>query len=467
MKITETLSKKLSLVKNTRLAKGVQTAIFLGLSAILICGLLQTHLLQKGNLLLVEVDGLQIGLISSEEALNEILDALNEEAADYYGMPVRAEEKVTYSEVFLPMEKGEPDKISAQLRNMLSYKVAARMVSVNGIDVLPLATEDEVALLYEQMASAFTPNSSNVLLEDVQVDERITTRDYYCYPEEISNAETLAAILLRGTDRREVYLVSRGDSLWKIARDYSLSVDELKEANPQIKGDRLQIGDELSLIVPEPMVNVYTVERLTIEEKIPFSVKHVNDDSLWKMQTQIIEAGEYGIKEIVYQVTRENGVETTRTFMSEEVVKEPKTQLVAQGTATIPSRGTGDFLWPVAGGGRITSGYGWRSGGFHSGLDVGARKGTSVLAADSGVVVFSGWDGGYGNSVVIFHGNYYTRYGHNTENKVSAGQAVNKGDVIGTVGITGQATGYHLHFEVRTGGVYGKAYDPLDFFSPN
>ena len=91
---------------------------------------------------------------------------------------------------------------------MLSYKVAAQMVTVNGKDILPLSSEKDVDSLYEIVANAFISPKENVLLENVQVEEKISTRDYYCYPEEICDVETVANVLLRGTDRREVYLVS-------------------------------------------------------------------------------------------------------------------------------------------------------------------------------------------------------------------------------------------------------------------
>ena len=184
------------------------------------------------------------------------------------------------------------------------------------------------------------------------------------------------------------------------------------------------------------------------------------------MQNEVVEEGKLGIKEVEYQITRENGKETSREIIQERIIAEPEPQLVARGTAEIPTKGTGNFIWPVEGGGRINSGYGWRSGRFHAGVDIGARNGTPILAADSGVVVFEGWDGGYGNSIVIFHGHYYTRYAHNSQNKVATGQAVSKGQVIANMGSTGRSTGYHLHFEVRTGGIYGNTLNPLDFFSP-
>ncbi len=443
-----------------------KAAIFFLFCGAILWGGMYIFLLQKGDLYMVEMNGLKIGLLADEDALEEILGRLEREAAEYYGRPVQAEENVTARKVFLPLEEEQPEKVYAQLHNMLSYKVAAKMVIVNEKDVLPLKSEKDVDLLYEMVASAFIPQKENVLLENIETAEKITTREYYCNPEEISSPETLAAVLLRGTDRKETYLVSRGDSLWKIARDYSLSVDKLKEANPQLQGEKLQIGDEINLIVPEPLVNVITVERLIAEEKIPFETRYTSDSSLWKMQSKVVEEGKFGIKEIEYQITRENGKETSRDIVRQRIVADPEPQLVARGTAEIPSKGTGSFLWPVEGGGRITSGYGWRSGGFHAGVDIGASKKTAVLAADSGVVVFEGWDGGYGNSIVIFHGHYYTRYAHNCQNKVSAGQAVNKGQVIGYVGSTGRATGCHLHFEVRTGGIYGSTLNPLSFFSP-
>jgi murein DD-endopeptidase MepM/ murein hydrolase activator NlpD len=316
------------------------------------------------------------------------------------------------------------------------------------------------------VAVAYLPTSANVSLEAVELGENLSSEIHYAYAEEIVDVETVAAILLRGTDRKEIYLVSRGDCLSTIARDYNLSVAELRDANPQINGDLIRVGDALSLIVPEPIVNVITIERMTAEERIPFRTEYTYDSNMWRMQTKVVKPGVFGTREVVYQITRENGVEIDRKKTEEKVVKDPVTQITARGTSDIPSRGTGSFIWPVAGGGRITSAYGWRSGGFHAGVDIGAKIGTSVLAADSGVVVFVGSEGGYGLSVVIYHGHYYTRYAHNSQNLVSNGQAVNKGQVIAKVGSTGRSTGPHLHFEIRTGSMHGPTINPLNFFSP-
>lgn len=126
-----------------------------------------------------------------------------------------------------------------------------------------------------------------------------------------------------------------------------------------------------------------------------------------------------------------------------------------------------EFLWPVPGVYKITSKFGPRVDpvefldGFHTGLDIGAGKGTKVISVQDGIVVHAGWAGNYGKAVFILHENYLTRYCHLSKINVREGDKVDKGQVIGEVGSTGKSTGPHLHFEVRMG---NKALDPLKFY---
>ena len=116
------------------------------------------------------------------------------------------------------------------------------------------------------------------------------------------------------------------------------------------------------------------------------------------------------------------------------------------------------LIWPVNG--PITSGFGWRWGRMHEGIDIGVPCGTPIHAAASGTVIYSGWMDGYGNFVVIDHGNgLATAYGHQSAIYVSGG-SVSQGQSIGAVGSTGNSTGCHLHFEVR---VNGTPVDPLGY----
>ncbi|CDE88644.1 peptidase M23B [Clostridium sp. CAG:729] len=139
-----------------------------------------------------------------------------------------------------------------------------------------------------------------------------------------------------------------------------------------------------------------------------------------------------------------------------------------KGTSTVKISSTG-FMRPISG--RITSPFGWRthpifnSRTFHSGVDIAGPNRGSIRASNSGKVIYSGWYGGYGKVVILDHGTVNGRpittlYAHMSTIKVSQGQFVNKGDVVGFEGTTGYSTGPHVHFEVR---VNGKPNNPLNY----
>ena len=123
--------------------------------------------------------------------------------------------------------------------------------------------------------------------------------------------------------------------------------------------------------------------------------------------------------------------------------------LAAQGVINVPrSVSAGGWTWPASG--TVTSGFGYRWGRLHAGIDIGASTGTPIHAAKGGVVSYAGVMGGYGNIIVIDHGGgMTTRYAHQSQLGASVGQTVKVGDRIGYVGNTGNSTGPHLHFEVR------------------
>jgi murein DD-endopeptidase MepM/ murein hydrolase activator NlpD len=131
--------------------------------------------------------------------------------------------------------------------------------------------------------------------------------------------------------------------------------------------------------------------------------------------------------------------------------------------------GTGNLIWPTPSCSKVSSPYGQRlhpiyhTYRMHSGIDISAKYGANIVAADSGVVIISEYSSSYGNYIVISHGSGVTTlYAHMSSRSKQVGDKVNQGDSIGKVGSTGASTGPHLHFEIS---VNGSRKNPLEYYS--
>ena len=188
---------------------------------------------------------------------------------------------------------------------------------------------------------------------------------------------------------------------------------------------------------------------------------------------KIVTEGEKGVEEISTRLTYIDGEFADATITDTKVTKEPVTEEVIRGskqgvkeTESESTSGSGSFIWPFPHTHSITSLFEWRWGRMHQGIDIagGSDYGQPIIAADEGKVTWAGNDGGgYGNYVMIDHGNgYMTVYAHACEVACSTGDYVSQGDVIAYCGSTGNSTGPHVHFEVR---VDGTQVDPLGYVS--
>lgn len=223
--------------------------------------------------------------------------------------------------------------------------------------------------------------------------------------------------------------------------------------------------DEVKPIIEE--LQVKTTSVVNSDTEIPFDSKSVKTDQELIGYQEITTAGENGIQRKTETVETINGVEASRVENAVTVVKEPVTQITTVGTAksvaTASQRkiaGTAGFISPINSGSfRVSAYYG--DGRSHKGVDLAANCGTSIFAVAGGTVTYAGFDGDYGYSVIIDHGNgLSTRYAHASSLCVSKGDKVTQGDLIALVGRTGYATGNHLHFEVM---VNGSNVDPAPF----
>lgn len=129
-----------------------------------------------------------------------------------------------------------------------------------------------------------------------------------------------------------------------------------------------------------------------------------------------------------------------------------------------PSKSSVSFIWPAKG--VFISGYGWRWGRMHKGIDIANSTGTPILASKDGIVSYASWSSGYGYLVELSHADgSSTRYAHNSQLLVRKGQIVPQGAKISLMGSTGRSTGPHLHFEIRRSG--GAAVDPIQVLPPS
>ena len=227
------------------------------------------------------------------------------------------------------------------------------------------------------------------------------------------------------------YTVEAGDTLSGIAAQYGIDVDTLTAANPGIS-DLIHPGDQL-VILPQKGI-----------------VHQVNTgDTLWEI------AHTYGVP--VENIKAANTKDSDQVVVGEKLFI-PGAHWSRADTA-VARASVSRFLWPTRG--EISSGFGWRWGRLHAGIDIANDIGTYVVSARAGQVIWAGWRGGYGYTVMIDHGSgYISLYGHLDDFYVERGQYVRVGQRIASMGSTGNSTGPHLHFEIQKD---GQAVDPAGF----
>jgi len=169
------------------------------------------------------------------------------------------------------------------------------------------------------------------------------------------------------------------------------------------------------------------------------------------------------MQEVYYRLIYVDGVQTDAIVKNSTTTVAPVDEIVKVGTLE-SGTGTGEFIWPVPAANNISSLFEYRWGSFHAGIDIAdvGIYAADIVATDTGIVTFSGWDdAGYGYMVIIDHGNgYSSMYAHCDELFVSEGELVYQGDTIASVGSSGYSTGDHLHFEIWENGT---AVNPCEY----
>ena len=413
----------------------------------------------------VLLDGEVLGYVSDVEVVKEAAALLAESEASRIGAQVVPANPPSFARRRLPEGTAllSPTDAAGLLSDKMEFLASGYVICVEGQDVVALPSEEDARLVLADLREQYVKSISGkgqTTVEEVLIKENIEIKEKTVSTRMFRSRDEALQILARGTDKIVTHVVQRGECLWTIAEANHMTVDDLKRANPQVQGDLIHVGDSLNLVVPDPYVTFESKEKVVVSVAIPFDTVVTYDESLWPWQERVLVEGKNGEKLVTQEVVRENGQEVSRRVVDERILSYPVTRKVVRGSKQVPPLGSGQLAWPVKG--RVTSYFGWRWGSFHSGVDIAAATGTPVLAADNGMVSYAGWNGGYGRLVLIDHGNgMVTAYAHLSSYAVSVGDRVEKGQVIGYVGSSGNSTGPHLHFEVRVNGV---AVNPLDYY---
>lgn len=285
--------------------------------------------------------------------------------------------------------------------------------------------------------------------QKVEIVETCVTED------QIMAYEDAIAAVTKEQEKNKVYEVVAGDCLSIIAEKTETSIERIVQLN-QLSGENATIhaGDELIVTVPEPELSVVMEIQTTYEEDYT-KIEYIDNDSWYTTREEVRQEGTVGRHRVTDRVTYENGLETGRTQIAEEILTESSPKIIERGTITPPT-----YIKPISNG-RFTSGFKKRWGRMHKGVDWACPIGTAVKASCAGTVVQSGWSNGYGYCVTLRHADgRQTRYGHLKKTLVSVGQTVSQGEKIGLSGNTGRSTGPHLHFEIL---INGSQVDPLKY----
>lgn len=400
--------------------------------------------------------GVELGYVPDGDYVQMCMDSINGEFSRY----VSGEDIVGGTVVYVPSVIRK-DKFTAEdilkenIKSTSDVMVKAYAVVVDGAAYSAMDTESDAEAVLKEIADEYKTDgvSKTSFKENVMVV-------YEYVPASILLEPQLAKLRLQGY--KTVYntvCVDKRITAEELAVANNMELEYFKSLNPNV-GDEIQAGDSVVIPKAEPVITVLSDETVTYSEEIPFEENVTEDANLYEGINRIVRQGENGTAEITERIERENGEIVSQTVMKSVITEKPVVQLRTVGTKYRPENvGTGDFIRPYSG--TVSSRFGARSSGNHTGVDFCGNVGDSIVAADSGTVIFSGWSGGYGNIIKIDHNNgYVTYYAHCSELYANVGDVVQKGDVIAAVGSTGNSTGPHVHFEIRYGGDY---LDPLGY----
>ena len=351
-----------------------------------------------------------------------IVEALEAEKADVVAQKQAMDERNMYT-----LQQIQLNNQEIELYDEMIAEKAAELEEAQRL-------EDEQLERYRARVRAMEENGGYNILAIISKSDS--------FSDMLTAMDDVGEIMESDRQLEDAYIAAR-ENTESVKADYEDTRSELEELKAQLKAEQEELEKD-------------------IEEAIQIILNLENDLENRQAEYDAIMAAEDAANATI-----------------DKLVAELEAQRAAEAAAAAAAAGgssgggsanaSGSFLWPVASYVYVSSRFGLRVHPItgqtksHTGIDIASNQGTAVYASDGGSVTLAGWNGGYGNCIMIDHGNgYVTLYGHLSSISVSVGQTVSQGTTIGAVGSTGNSTGPHLHFEVLKNGT---RIDPEQFFS--
>lgn len=467
----------------------------------------------------VYLDGNKIGTVKSESAFNEYINRQEEKLKEKYKVNtiyapkgVEIKKVITYDNKYDSNEKIYDLLVSSENFTVKGYIVKivkeeqeivkdssgketsekvekVNTLNVTNISMFDSAITDVVKAFVDTdeyddfMTSTQKPIVDfGELIEKIYIQEKITYQEDYIPTSEyiFTDKGELTKYLLYGTlDEQQTYVVKDGDTIESVAEKNKLNVQEFLIANPEFTSENNLLYTSQKVVVGliNPVISVVVEKHSVKQEKQAYSTDVKYDSNLVVGYSYEERKGEDGLDKVTRKYQYVNGQLQDVALISTEEIKPSVSRILVKGERYIPYVADLSYwAWPTNRPYSITSGYTYRWGKFHSGIDITVAHGSPIYAANNGTVYDAKagcirgdvkCNGGRGNYVIINHniGGYYTQYMHMNTILVKPGETVKRGQKIGTMGNTGNCVptpaygsnsiaGTHLHIEVWIGAPY-------------
>lgn len=423
------------------------------ISAIIIAIVLGVVIATRPNAYEVSVGDTVLGIVKGEETTQQSLEVVAAGLREKYKADVRVVTQTDIKPVYATKRKlVTPDYLISQIKQNVEYEIEMVELVIDDESKGIFGSEQEAENLIKKIKDKYIPEQVTEVKEAKLVAD-VKFQPIYAKEEQLSDPIHVYETLTKTKEEGKVYTIVSGDNLWTIAKKNSMSVEELMQINPDITEETLlQIGQQLNIKVDKPAVSVQVIEEYQKTEEFQPEPIVTEDPDQYVTYRKKVSSGKKGKREITLNNIYVDGLLQETITKETKVIEEGESERIIVGTKKLPPKAaTGKFRRPASG--NLTSGFGYRWGTMHNGIDIANSYGTSIYASDGGVVTCAGWQGGYGNLVIIDHGNgFKTYYGHASKVLVKTGQKVGKGEKIALMGSTGNSTGSHVHFEIRKNG---------------